>query len=110
MKKSLLILSLFALLGTGCNKTSSSTNEVSSSKTPISNNVSSSSKEESSTHVESSSSIEQSSSSSESSKTPDVEFYNVKGTIKNVFKIFVFICIFFDVLNIFIFQKILGWK
>lgn len=85
MKKSLLILSLFALLGTGCNKTSSSTNEVSSSKTPISSNVSSSSKEESSTHVESSSSIEQSSSSSESSKTPDVEFYNVKGTIKNVF-------------------------
>ena len=85
MKKSLLILSLFALLGTGCNKTSSSTNEVSSSKAPISNTVSSSSKEESSSIEQSSSSIEQSSSSSESSKTPDIEFYNIKGTIKNVF-------------------------
>ena len=85
MKKSLLILSLFALLGTGCNKTSSSTNEVSSSKTPISSNVSSSSKEESSTHVESSSSIEQSSSSSESSKTPDIEYYNVRGNVRNAF-------------------------
>lgn len=85
MKKSLLILSLFALLGTGCNKTSSSTNEVSSNKTPISSTVSSSSKENSSTHLDSSSSIEQSSSSSESSKTPDIEFYNIKGTIKNVF-------------------------
>lgn len=84
MKKSLLILSLFALLGTGCNKVTSSTNEESSSNNPVSSSVSttSSSKVDNSS---SSSSIVESSSSSESSKTPDIEYYNVRGNVRNAF-------------------------
>ena len=83
MKKSLLVLTLVALLGSGCKGGTSSSSKVESS--PISNSeVSSSSKTSSSEKTSSSSKVE-SSSSSESSKTPEVTAYSLKGKVLNTF-------------------------
>jgi hypothetical protein len=78
MKKSLLVLTLIALLGSGCKGGTSSSSKVNSS--PVSSSEVSSSEKTSS-----SSSKVESSSSSESSKTPEVTIYSLKGKVLNTF-------------------------
>ena len=78
MKKSLLVLTLVALLGSGCKGGTSSSSKVESS--PVSSSEVSSSEKTSS-----SSSKVESSSSSESSKTPEVTSYSLKGKVLNTF-------------------------
>ena len=78
MKKSLLVLTLVALLGSGCKGGTSSSSKVNSS--PVSSSEVSSSEKTSSN-----SSKVESSSSSESSKTPEVTAYSLKGKVLNTF-------------------------